>query len=358
MKKKIAIIAALISCTALSGCSRQTRPDNTDTAEETSVPETTVIRLAQPSNGHVLNIIAEKQGYLADEGITVEYVPVESDAEVFRKMKNGEIDVASNSGTNLPLKYISERMDLTIFAGYLITGCMPVFARAETEWNGIQDLVGKTMACELNMYAISGPLLDMGYNPAEDVTWLQYDDQEERIRAVENGEADFGLVGTSLNYEIISNPDIKILTYASDILPYYSCCRVEAMTSWIKKNPNTVKALLKAWIRAMAYYDAHHEETVKMMSNELGMDEEIIRAYMDNPRFELNTDPMKKSVERAWNYIKQLQPMDQDISRIRIDDHINVDIYKAALDECHRQYGAENQKFYERLQAQFSKNNR
>ena len=133
---------------------------------------------------------------------------------------------------------------------------------------------------------------------------------------------------------------------------------IEQYNKWIKENPNTVKALLKAWIRAMAYYDAHHEETVKMMSNELGMDEEIIRAYMDNPRFELNTDPMKKSVERAWNYIKQLQPMDQDISRIRIDDHINVDIYKAALDECHRQYGAENQKFYERLQAQFSKNNR
>ncbi len=359
MRKRIGITAALICSMLFSGCAGQAESDKTSATPsvEPSVPETTVVRLALTSSGHILNAIAEEQGYLADEGITVEYVPVKTDTEVFKGIAEGRIDIASNSGTNLPLQYISEGMDLTIFAGYLITGCMPVFARTETEWNGIEDLIGKTMACEPNMFAVTGPLLDMGYDPVNDVTWLQPDNQEDRIKAVENGDADFGLVGTALNYEVISNPNIKILTYASDILPYYSCCRVEALTSWINENPNTVKALLKAWIRAMAYYDSHHEDTVALMTNQLDQDEATVRAYLDNPRFDLNIDPMKSSVVRAWDYVGRLGLLDQEASEINIDDHINIYIYKAALNECQQQYGAENPKFYEKLQAQFFKNN-
>ena len=352
MKKILSILTA-VCCTLITGCNAN-NPENSSVNTE---PETTVVRLALGSNGHIFNAIAEEQGYLAAEGITVAYVPVENDLEVFQGIRDGLIDVASNSGTNLPLQYISEGMDLTIFGGYMLTGCMPIFSRTETEWNSIEDLIGKTMACEPNLFAITGPLLDLGYDPLHDITWLETENQEERIQAVEDGTADFGLVGTSLNYAINSNPNLKVLTYASDILPNYSCCRVEALTSWINANPNTVKALLKAWIRAMAYYDTHHEETVYLTVDLIEQDEAYVRAYLDNPRCDLNIDPMKSSVERAWNYMEDLGLLDNEAEQINIDDHINIDLYKAALDECQAQYGEENPKFYERMQAQYARYN-
>ena len=352
MKKILSILTA-VCCTLITGCNAN-KPENSSVNTE---PETTVVRLALGSNGHIFNAIAEEQGYLAAEGITVAYVPVENDLEVFQGIRDGLIDVASNSGTNLPLQYISEGMDLTIFGGYMLTGCMPIFSRTETEWNSIEDLIGKTMACEPNLFAITGPLLDLGYDPLHDITWLETENQEERIQAVEDGTADFGLVGTSLNYAINSNPNLKVLTYASDILPNYSCCRVEALTSWINANPNTVKALLKAWIRAMAYYDTHHEETVSLTVNLIEEDEAYVRAYLDNPRCDLNIDPMKSSVERAWNYMEDLGLLNNEAEQINIDDHINIDLYKAALDECQAQYGEENPKFYERMQAQYARYN-
>ena len=37
--------------------------------------------------------------------------------------------------------------------------------------------------------------------------------------------------------------------------------------------------------------------------------------------------------------------------------NINVDLYRIALDECQTQYGEENPHFYERLQAQYARNN-
>lgn len=352
MKKSLIL---LICLALLIACANGTGSSSGSQAAET--PETKEIRLALNASGHILNTIAEEQGYLADEGITVTNVSVRTDAEVFEGILNGTIDIASNSGTNLPLQNISEGMDLTIFAGYLLTGCMPVFARADAKWNGIEDLIGKTMACEPNLYAITGPLLDMGYDPLNQVNWYETTDQMDRIKAVENGDADFGLVGTGLNYEVNTNPNIKIVTYAADVLPEYSCCRVEALSSWVQQNPNTVKALLRAWIRAMAYYETHHEETVQMVTRVLHQKEEYVRAYMDNPRFDLNIGPMKKAVVRAWDYMNELGLLSEEAKEIDINDHINTDLYKAALDECQARYGADNLEFYERLQAQYARNN-
>ena len=104
----IMVIALLASC---SGNTPES-PAKADTK-----PETETVRLAVFRHGHILNAIAEAQGYLEDEGIKVEYVHVETDAEVFEGIKNGTIDVASNSGTNLPLQQIADGQDLTIFGG-------------------------------------------------------------------------------------------------------------------------------------------------------------------------------------------------------------------------------------------------
>ena len=342
----ILMILLTVSCGKNSGNHQGNKTDG--------APETTVVRLALFPNGHILNAIAEEQGYLEEEGITVEYVPVNSDAEVFEGIENGTIDVASNSGTNLPLQQIADGQDLTIFGGYLLTGCMPVFAKVDTEWNGIESLIGKTMACEPNLYAITGPLLDAGYDPLHDVTWYQPDTQEERIKAVKEGKADFGLVGTQLNYAINSDPELKVCVYASDVLPDYSCCRVEAKTEWVNANPNTVKALLRAWIRAMAYYDNHHDETVLFQTEQTGQSEAYIRAFMDNPHCNLNVDPMMDSVVRAWNYMDALGLLSMDAEEIDITDHINTQLYKEALDECQELYGEENPKFYEKMQAEYS----
>ena len=352
--KKIMLLMITIML-VLSGCSYDVLPDDKEEKRK-DLPETTVIRMALNESGHILNSIAESQGYLEEEGIRIEYVRTATDAEVFELIRKGEIDIASNSGTNLPLQEISSGMDLTIFGGYLLSGCMPIFARVETPWNGIEDLIGRTMACEPNMYAITGPLLDMGYDPLTQINWYNPEDQMDRIEAVRNGEADFALVGTALNYEVLNDPELKILTYADDVLPAYSCCRAEALTSWVNANPNTIKALLRAWIRAWAYYDAHHEETVQATVRQINLSEQVIRSYLDNPRFELNADPMKASVKRAWDYMERLGLLNEEARQIQIEDHINVDLYKAALDECQRRYGRDDPKFYEKLQAMYARN--
>jgi NitT/TauT family transport system substrate-binding protein len=131
---------------------------------------------------------------------------------------------------------------------------------------------------------------------------------------------------------------------------------VEADTEWVNSNPNTVKALLRAWIRAQAYYEGNHEEAVAFISEMSGDDEQVLRAYLDNPHFDINTDPMKTSVERAWNYMDRIGLLNAASKNIDIDEHINTTLYKEALDECQSKFGEADTGFYEKMQAQYSAN--
>lgn len=354
LTRSLAIVMTVALVMLMTACSGSSGGETAETKDPEGVA---VVKMAFYPQGHVLNVIAEDQGYLEEEGIKIQNVKVSTDEGVFEKIEKGTIDIASNSGTNLPLERIASGQDLTIFGGYQLTGCMPIFAKEDTEWKGIESLIGKKVAFEPNLYCITGPLLDKGYDPINQIDWYETSSQEERIQAVKEGKADYALVGTSLNYAINTDPELKVCTYASDVLPDYSCCRVVASTEWVEQNPDTVKALLRAWIRALSYYDSHHDEAVMLLVDETGQSEDFIRAYLDNPHCNINVDPMKSAVDRAWNYMDKLGVFSSSAGKTDIDDHINTELYKEALDECQEKYGSENPKFYEKMQGQYAKNN-
>ena len=150
-------------------------------------------------------------------------------------------------------------------------------------------------------------------------------------------------------YNVTQMDDIDIVSYCSDVTPNYSCCRVEANTKWVNENPNTVKALLRAWLRAQEWYEGHKEESKAIVAETLETDEDYVAAYMDNEHYRLNLDPFKSSIERAWGYMLKLNLFDEGAEDINIDDHINTELYKAALDECIDKYHDENPDFYDTM---------
>ena len=362
MKKRL--IGVLLCITMMAslvvGCGSEKKEESSEketkeTAAEGEL-ETDTVRLALAGSAHIFNAIAEEQGYLEEEGLTVEYVTCENSEGAFQALSAGKVDVLSNYGTNLPLQYIGSGTDLTMFAGYMLTGCMPVIAKAGTEWNGVEDMIGKTVSCEPNVFAVTGALLDKGYDPLNDITWLNLDNHTDRIQAVRSGDADYAVLGTGQMYNVLNMDDIEIVSYCSDITPNYSCCRVEANTEWVNENPNTVKALLRAWLRAQEWYENHKDETKAIVAESLEADEEYVAAYMDNEHYRLNLDPFKSSIERAWGYLLKLGLFDEGAEEINIDDHINTELYKEALDECVEKYYDEDPEFYDKMLKTYEEN--
>lgn len=324
-----------------------------------AAPEQSVVRWNYGTSGNILVTIAENKGYFKDEGITIEPVPAQANADAMTLLATGKVDVVSNSGTAAPLQQIAAGIDLTIFGGHMVTGCMPVVARAGAEWNGVQSLIGKKFACNPSYFAFTGAVMDLGYqDPLKAVNWVTYAGYNEALAAVVRGEVDYALMGTGQNFNVKKMGNVQIVTYQSEVMPNYSCCRMEAQTDYVKKNPETVKAILRALLRAQSYYESHREEAVSMLAKKIGTSEEYVAAYMlDTAHYNVNADPLSKSVVRAWGILDKTGFLKENAKNIKIEEHINTVLYKQALEEARAAWGKEDPAFYERQLAFFKENN-
>lgn len=325
-------------------------------ASDAEKPEIGLIKWGRGNSGNILVTIAKEQGYFDEVGLKVEEIPMDNDG-VFTAMLSGQVDILSNFGTNTPLRLIAAGDKLTIFGGFMLTGCMPVIARAGTEWKGVEDLLGKKVAGNAGQYAVTGPLLDRGHDPMREIEWVQISEDSDKLAAILNGTADYAIMGTDQNYSIQNMKDrIKVVAYCSDLTPNYSCCRMEARDKFVKDNPIAIKLLLKCLIRAQGYYESHKKENVSLMARQLGADEDYVSAYMLNEHYRINVDPIRKPVLRAWDYMDRIGILEKK-EGVNPEDHINVELYKAALDEVVAEHRSEDPEFYDRMVAFYNENN-
>ena len=178
-------------------------------APKTDAPELSKVRLNWGGSGNILVSLALEKGYLADEGIEIEFVPATSNNDMLTLLQSGQVDIKPN------------------------------------------------------YFAITGAVMDLGYEkPLEAAEWmpLSYNDA---VAALMRGEIKYALVGTSQNYpvkQLVEEGQVEIVSWHGDIMPYYSCCRMEASTEFVKNNPNTIKAILRALLRAQSYFESHKDE--------------------------------------------------------------------------------------------------
>lgn len=357
----VAAVACAAMALALAGCGSSSSGSDTSGDAASDAPEQSVVKWNCGTSGNVLLTIAEEKGYLEDEGIEIEYVQADANADSMTLLATGKVDVVSNSGTSNPLQQIASGVDLTIFGGHMVEGCMPVVAKAGTEWNGIESFVGEKVAVNPSYFAFTGAVMDLGYdNPLEVVDWEIYTSYNDALAAVTRGDVKYALLGTGQNLsaqEMQENGEIEIVSYQSEIMENYSCCRMEAQTEWVNDNPNTVKAIIRALLRAQAYYEDNKEEAVKLHAAKIDATEEYVAAYMlDEEHYFVSVDPLKNSVERAWDILDKTGFLGEDAQSINIDDHINTTLYEEALEEATEKYGSEDPDFYAEMKTFFEEN--
>lgn len=368
MKKRLLALMLVLGMTfGLAGCaggSEEAADDTTaeTTEEATEEKELTTVTWNYGSSGNVLVTIANEMGYFAEEGIEIETVEATQNMDAMALLAAGKVDVVSNAGTSNPLQQIAQGVDITVFGGHMVEGCMPVIAKAGTEWNGIESFVGESVAVNPSYFAFTGAVMDLGYdNPLEVVDWQVYSSYDDALIAVQNGDVKYALQGTQNNYglqALIEAGEIEIVSYQSEIMENYSCCRMVAQTSWVDENPDTVKAILRALLRAQSWYEANKEEAVSLHAALIGQEDEYVAAYMmDDEHYFVNVDPLKNGVVRAWEILDATGYLGDDC-QIDILDHINTDLYEEALAEATELYGDEAPEFYEAQATFFAENDK
>lgn len=321
--------------------------------------ENTVVRWNYGSSGNVLVTIAEEKGYFDEVGITITPVSATANANAMALLATGQVDVVSNSGTTSPLQQIASGVDLTIFGGHMVNGAMPVVAKKGTEWNGIESFIGQDVAVNPTYFAFTGAVMNLGYdNPLEVVNWKVYSNYDEALAAVQRGEVKYALMGTEKNYPISQMDDIEIVSWHSEVMPNYSCCRMECQTKFLNENKETVKNIMKALLRAQSYYETHKDEAIKLHAKKINATPEFVAAYMNNPHYLVSVDPLKNSVLRAWGILDKTGYLDENAKNININDHLNTELYESALAEAEKEYGSENPSFYSNMRAFYQENDK
>ena len=197
-----------------------------------------------------------------------------------------------------------------------------------------------------------------GYDPVNDVEWLTYSTNSDRLAAVVSGEADYAVLSGDLLFTVGNMEDIEISAWLDDLTPNYGCCRMNMRTDFVKENPVTMKLLMKALLKAECYFNANKEECVSILAKEIDADEEYVAAYLLNENYVPSVDPVRKAIVETWDVMMKTGFLEEGAEEINVEDHINTSYYRAALDELvEESAGTDDEAFYKERVEFFEANN-
>lgn len=343
------IISCLILVLASVGCNSATNNAQTpDGVLKISVA-------AQNNSGQVFQYMAQKHNFLADEGVNVEMIYINNVPDAFSALSSGQVDVISTYGTGGPLIQIANNRDFTIFGGYMIIGETPCFGRPETEWTGVESFRNKTIGIARGGtpdIVLKGILFDAGLY--DKVTFREYKKSQEVLQAIASKEVDFG--ATATGYELQAAAlGLEVKMWPDEYWPNHSCCRMLATGQWMKDKTNqeALYRLLRAYLRAEEAMQGNMDEVVDLVMENLDLDKPTVESFVKSPHMKYDTDPFKNSVLKMWQKMGDFGYI-QDTT-INLEDHIEIGIYKNALDSLIRDYP--DSLFFRVKASQFDENN-
>lgn len=354
MKKRFSFILIILSlCMTLTACagdkSVNAKETNTDGKKEK------VKIAAQATSGQVFQYLAENKGYLDDEGLDVELVYINNGSDAFSALSSGQVDVISTYGTGGPLIQIENGQDFTVFGGYMIIGATPVFALPDTKYESVEDFRGKSIAIMRGGtpdIVLKGILHRAGFDLEKDVNFVEMKKNTDVMEAVRSGQVDFGSVSTGFELQI-EEAGMDIVLWPDELWPNHSCCRMLANNKWLDGNKDVAEKLLRAYLRAEKDMDEDMNQVVDLVVENLDMSKETAESFVLSDHMIYETDPYKNSVVDMWNVMNDFGYINNN--EIKIEDHINTEIYKNALDELIKRNP--DDKFYEEKLVKYRENN-
>ncbi|MDR0593479.1 MAG: ABC transporter substrate-binding protein [Bifidobacteriaceae bacterium] len=276
--RKLLAVAAVALTASAAGCgSDETTPDNGDSPVKVSIA-------IQPWLGYGAWYIAQDQGYFADNGLEVELVDFEADADMLAALAAGQVD-ALNVASHGALHMIETGVDAKI----VLLEDASTSADAIMTTGGIghvKDLAGQPVAYE------EGTTSDLLLNYALSQAGLTIADVEKvPMGAAEAGAALIaGRVPAAVTYEPYiteakaQNPDVRVIYEASAKEGLISDVLMVG-GEFAKANKAAVTVLIKSWGQAVDFYNANPDEGRAIIAEGVGEAPEALATAFDGVQF-------------------------------------------------------------------------
>ncbi|WP_409069733.1 ABC transporter substrate-binding protein [Clostridium sp. FAM 1755] len=352
MKKKvISILLLVIFLISAVGC--------TNSKKEVSKENKETIHLNigyAPGIGNMLCFIAQDKGLFKEENLEVELIPFTNSSDGLNALNSGKLDLGISFGTAAPLTFITNGANFSFFGGYL-SGGHPIYAKKEVadKYKGIKDFKGKKVATP-RLYTpdiVWRSAMDKaGINIKSDLELIEMKKPTDVLEAVKSGKADIG-IGTGSTYAKAKQAGLEIVDWSNNLWNDHVCCRPVAKTDFIEKNPKSIKKFLKVMIKAEKVWTEEPEFAVKMNEKYLKLDKKMAEEVTLKTNQVIESDPKRKGIIDMWNRMSEIGYLDH--KGVNIEDHINIKMYKEALDEMIKENP--NDDFYKKLEKRYKEYN-
>ena len=217
--------------------------------------------------------VAQDQGFLAEEGLKVTSPAFQSGPDVVQALIGGALDIAAGGGTDALIAISTGRPIKTIWE---LNSFVTFSYVAKPEIKSWKDMKGKAVA-------ISSPgsqtdltlrwvVKKQGMDPDTDLRIVAAGSPPGRLAALKSGAADAAVLTEPLGSQTLAT-GYSLLTRLSDIVPKWPSEVFFTSEAFIKKNPETIKAYLRAISKASKFIATHEKESIAVLRRDMKLSE-------------------------------------------------------------------------------------
>ena len=335
MKKTIRLFTFLLAAVLLFSISAAAyaAPAETDTLK---------VGLLGKSIKPVGVLVAEAKGYFEEEGIKVQFESVSSMNDAYLAVSNGNLDVYLFSSTAAATFITQGITTLRVFGGTAAEGSEIMAVKGTPEIQGVDDLLGKTIACQMpetGQMVLKNYLIQNGYTigaPGEkaDVHFVYVNDGNTAVEGCIKGEYDYCITNSCLGYYADAMGAALVGSVKQFVDPY-PCCRQTCYQKTYEEHYDTLVAFETAVLRGHRFYLENQEETLDILETFAGQERDFLQAQVYGtdsytPVMRLSLDPDKKACLAFYEAMGNLGEI-TDTVEVDWDNYVVSDVYGTAL---------------------------
>lgn len=286
------VMITLILVLSVSGCGRRGQVE--------------AVRLGYLQNDlhQLATFVALHKGLYKEEGIQVEVAGI---------FKAGPELMSAFASRSLDIGYVGEAPATTAVANKVAN--VKVLAQVNKEGSAIvvgkdspirkpKDLEGKIVAvpgyAQVQEFLLRKAFVRYKVNPKKvKVIVIK---PPEMIITLETGQIDAFIAWEPHVAKAITSGVGRILLASRQVWEHHPCCCLVADSKFIRENPDKVRGILRAHVRATRWINQHPQEAVELGVKFTGMDRETVKMAMEGIEFEY-----LPSIEGEIEYVDFLQ---------------------------------------------------
>jgi NitT/TauT family transport system substrate-binding protein len=213
--------------------------------------------------------LAESKGFFKEEGLDVQLYIFKGDAGAIQALAGNSVDIDVASLTGL-INALDAKQPFVAFWGG--------FNQADFDWystkiSSLKDAKDKkfgiTQYGALTDIVTRAALKKAGLNPEKDVQILQVGGSPSALAAMGAGRLDVAILSAPAKFLAQEKGMIHLMSERKDLTPDWPKHVVYSNKAFLKDNPETVKAFLRAMVKGLDYMNANHaaaaDELVKRL---------------------------------------------------------------------------------------------